>query len=63
MKNTNAKLRGWMAEHGVSGRVFAEMIEMSYDTFKVKMTGKTDWKLSEVLKILKVTGQPFENIF
>ena len=34
-----------------------------YATSNVKMTGKTEWKLSEILKILDVTGLPFESIF
>lgn len=63
MSYANAKLRGWMAEHRMTGPAFAAMIDMPYDTFKVKMTGKSDWKLSEVIKILKTTGCTFEEIF
>jgi len=63
MSDTNAKLRGWMAEHKMAGPALAAEIEMPYDTFKVKMTGKTEWKLSEILKIIDVTGLPFEKLF
>lgn len=63
MKDTNAKLRGWMAENKVSGRKFASMIDMPYDTFKVKMAGKTEWKFSEILRILQATAMSFEQIF
>ena len=63
MSDTNAKLRGWMAENRVTGPKFAEMIEMPYDTFKVKMIGKTEWKLSEILKIMDVTELRFDQIF
>ena len=63
MNDTNAKLRGWMAEHKISGPVFAEMIGMKYDTFKVKMLDKTEWKMTEITKIMEVTGLAFEDLF
>lgn len=63
MNDTNAKLRGWMAERKMSYATFASEIEMPYDTFKIKMTGKSDWKLSEVLRILKYTEYTFEQLF
>lgn len=63
MTDTNAKLRGWMAENKVSGVSFAEMIDMPYDTFKVKMSGKSDWKLTEVQRILDATGCSFNDIW
>lgn len=63
MSDTNAKLRGWMAMNKISGVALAEGINMPYDTFKVKFSGKRDWKLSEVIAILKFTGAAFEEIF
>ena len=63
MSDTNAKLRGWMAEHKMPYAAFAAEIGMPYDTFKVKMSGKTDWKFSEIIKILRVTGCAFEELF
>ena len=63
MKDTNYKLRGWMGSNRVSGPELAKMIGMPYDTFKVKMIGKTEWKLSEVLAILQATGCTFHEIF
>lgn len=62
-KDTNNKLRGWMAEHGMSQTAFAAAIDMPPDTFKVKITGKTEWKLGEIKRILKFTGQEFSDIF
>lgn len=47
----------------MSYATFAAEIGMPYDTFKVKMLGKTDWKLSEVIKILRYTGRAFEELF
>ena len=63
VNDTNAKLRGWMAERKISGRKFAEMIDMPYDTFKSKMADKTDWKMPEIVRILQVTGLRFEEAF
>ena len=63
MNDTNAKLRGWMAEHKMSQAAFAAEIGMPYDTFKVKMSGKTDWKFSDIIKILRYTGCVFEDLF
>lgn len=63
MTDTNAKLRGWMGENKISGTKFAEMIGMPYPTYKTKMAGKSDWNMPEILKILRVTGRRFEEIF
>lgn len=63
MADTNYKLRAWMGAEKVSGRELADRIGMPYDTFRVKMLGKTQWKLSEVEDLLKVTGLTFEELF
>ena len=63
MLDTNAKLRGWMAERKMAYSTFAAGIGMPYDTFKVKMAGRSDWKLSEISKILRFTGCAFEDLF
>ncbi len=63
MTDINAKLRGWMGENKVSGARLAELIEMPYPTFKTKIAGKTAWSMPDILKILKVTGKKFEEIF
>lgn len=63
MIDTNSKIRGWMGENRISGIKLAEMLEMPYPTFKTKMAGKTDWNMSEIIKIMKVTGRKFEEIF
>ena len=46
-----SKLRGRMAEKGYSGRSMAKELGISDMTFYQKMTGKTDWKLSEMYRI------------
>ena len=63
MQDTNYKLRAWMGANRVSGVAMAEMIGMPYNTFKTKFKGETDWKLSEVIAILRATGCKFDEIF
>ena len=63
MRDPNYKLRGWMGSNRVSGNSMADLMHMSRETFKNKITGKTEWKLSEILKILEVTGCTFDEIF
>lgn len=46
-----SKLRGRMAEKGYTGRSMAKELGISDMTFYQKMTGKTDWKLSEIYRI------------
>lgn len=61
--DTNYKLRAWMGANRFSSAKFAKMIDMPYETFKNKMAGKTEWKLSEVVRILEFTGCSFDEIF
>ena len=63
MQDTNYKLRAWMGDNRVSGRKLSEMIQMPYDTLKVKMAGKSEWKLSEIYSLLNATGMAFEELF
>ena len=63
MQDTNYKLRGWMGSNKVSHRRMAELLEMPYETFRAKIAGESQWKLSEVIRILDVTGCLFEEIF
>lgn len=43
-----SKLRGRIAEKGYSGRSLARKLGISEVTFRAKMNGQTDWKLSEI---------------
>lgn len=63
MVDTNFKLRAWMGAHRVSGVELAKMIDMSYETFKRKMSGDSQWKLSEVEALLRVTESTFDELF
>ena len=63
MADTNYNLRAWMGANRVSGRKLAEMMDMPYNTFRVKYTGKTKWTLTEIKKLLDITGLTFEELF
>ena len=63
MQDTNYKLRGWMGANRFSSAKMAEAIGMPYSTFKWKMSEKSEWTLSEIIAILKVTGGKFDEIF
>ena len=63
MQDTNYKLRAWMGANRISAVKMAEKIGMPYDTFKYKMAEKSEWKLSEVITIMNVTGCKFDEIF
>ena len=63
MQDANYKLRAWMGANKVSGKKLSEMIQMPYDTFKIKMSGKSQWKLSEIDSLLKATETTFDELF
>ena len=44
-------------------RELAEKIGMPYPTFRVKITGKSDWKLPEIYALIRVTGLVFDELF
>lgn len=52
-----------MGANKVSGRELAERINMPYPTFRVKITGKSDWKLPEIYALIKATGLVFDELF
>lgn len=61
--DTNYKLRAWMGANKVSGVKLAEMLGMSYNTIKLKLMGKSEWKLSEIEALMEATGCEFHDIF
>lgn len=63
MRGTNYKIRGWMGSNKVSVRELAERMGVSYNTLKTRMSGKTPWKLSDIEKLMEVTGLKFEELF
>ena len=63
MRDTNYDLRAWMGANKISGRKLAELMGRSYETIRMKLSGKTEWTLPEVKKLLEVTGLTFEALF
>ena len=63
MRDTNYKIRGWMGSNKVSVRELAKRMGVSYNTLKTRMSGKTPWKLSDIEKLMEVTGLKFEELF
>lgn len=61
--DANYKLRGWMGSNRVTDTEMAKRLNLPYGTFKYKIAGRTEWKLSEIFKILEVTGCTFHEIF
>ena len=52
-----------MGANKISGRKLAELMGRSYETIRMKLSGKTEWTLPEVKKLLEVTGLTFEALF
>lgn len=63
MNDTNYELRAWMGANKVSGRKLAELMGRSYETIRVKLSGKSKWTMPEIKKLLEVTGLTFEELF
>lgn len=63
MQGTNYNLRAWMGANRVSGVKMADLMGMPYQTFKYKLNEKSEWTLSEINTILKITGRKFDEIF
>ena len=58
-------IRAEMARNGINGVVLAELAHIPYATLTSKMTGKTDWKLSEAIAVKRAIGTaiPLEELF
>ena len=63
MADTNYDLRAWMGANKVSGRKLAEMMGRSYETIRIKLSGKSQWTLPEITTLMEVTGLTFEELF
>lgn len=63
MNDTNYELRAWMGANKVSGRKLAALMGRSYETIRIKLSGKTEWTLPEIKKLMEVTGLTFEELF
>lgn len=58
-----SKLIGRMAEKGFSRESVAKVLGVSTVTFRRKLNGENDWKLSEVYRLISLLEIPYEEIF
>lgn len=49
-----AKLRGLMAENGMTQKDVAQLLEINENTFKKKILGKSKFSFEEVVKLSKI---------
>lgn len=54
-------LKKEMVDAQISKRELANKIGVSYNTFRDKIRGRTDWKISEMLDIQKTLGEMTKN--
>lgn len=54
-------LKKEMVDAQISKRELANKIGVSYNTFRDKIRGRTDWKISEMLDIQKTLGEMTQN--
>lgn len=54
-------LKKEMINAEISKKELADKIGISYNTFRDKIRGRTDWKISEMLDIQKTLGERTEN--
>lgn len=58
------KLRGLMAENKITQRKLASELDLNITTLNFKLNGKTDFTLSEAMKISTIfNNKPIEEIF
>lgn len=54
-------LKKEMVDAQISKRELANKIGVSYNTFRDKIRGRTDWKISEMIDIQKTLGEMTQN--
>ena len=57
------KLRGARNEHGYSQKEMAEFLGLSTDAYRMKEVRETEFKLSEIKKIMKILDKGFYDLF
>lgn len=57
-----SKLRGRIAEKGFTRALIAKRLGVSEPTLRAKMSGKTDWKLSEIYMLMFILDISAEEI-
>lgn len=54
-------LRKEMMDAEIDKKELADKIGISYNTFRDKLRGRSDWKISEMLNIQKILGEITKN--
>lgn len=54
-------LKKEMINADINKRELADKIGISYNTFRDKLRGRSDWKISEMLNIQKTLGEMTKN--
>lgn len=49
-----SKLRGALAEKGFTQETMAKALGMDPKTFRAKMAGRSDWKMSEMYRMMQL---------
>lgn len=57
------RLKAKRIELGYTQKELAKKIDMSFSTYVLKENGKTEFKMREISKILKVLNCKYEDIF
>lgn len=63
LTTTHDKLRALCIEHGFTQQDMAELLGISVSSFNMKLNGKREFTITEIQKIVKWFGLPFEKIF
>lgn len=63
MTDTNYKLRAWMGANRITQEKLSELLGMPLTTLKARLSGEVQWKFSEILALMKITGMSFEELF
>ena len=61
--NVLYKLKGARAEKGYHQGDVADKLGISRDSYNMKENGKSEFKLSEILKLLEILDKEFNDIF
>lgn len=57
------ELRGEMAKHGDTQKTLAKLLGTTYSSVSRRLTGKTEWSISEICKICNHYKRDFNELF
>ena len=59
----NQKILQWLYDNHHTMRWLSDESGIPYSSFKRKLYGRTEWRASEIDRILFVTGKKYEELF